>query len=231
MELLSTDAANINQEEIINNVVFSLSSSCLQILLWTAHKYLEHIVGNMPLIVPASAGSKLWCRSSPDSVCQQQRKTIDHITSPFGSLSAHDYLAWLALSQMSQNNLRGMCLFSRAKYRARSLIRGKSFGIVNCLQLKIVFLGIYEQSEIRAYFASSKSINLCLFAIYFFFLNHLQSPKYLGSWPINHSQSYSTYEQFSLLAFSFCNRVSLLKFPGNFSSVSESSFVFLLGYG
>lgn len=145
MELLSTDAVNMNQEDIINNVVFSLSSSCLQISLWTAHKYLEHIVGSMPLILLAFSGFKLWRWSSPDSVCQQQKKPIDHIPSPFGSLSAHDYLASLALSQMSPNNLQGMYLSSRAKYSSMSLIEGKSFGIMNCLQFKILFLGIYEQ--------------------------------------------------------------------------------------
>lgn len=145
MELLSTDAVNINQEDIINNVVLSLSSSCLQISLWTAHKYLEHIVGNMPLILLAFSGSKLWCWSSPDSVCQQQKKPIDHIASPFGSLSAHDYLASLALSQMSQNNLQEMYLSGRAKCITLSLIGGKSFGIMNCLQFKISFLGTNEQ--------------------------------------------------------------------------------------
>lgn len=145
MELLSTDAVNINQEDIINNVVFSLSSLCLQISLWTAHKYLEHIVGNMPLILLASSGSKLWRWSSTDSVCQQQKKPIDHSASPFGSLSAQDYLASLALSQMSQNNLQGMCLSSRAKCITMSLIGGKSFGIMNCLQFTILFFGINEQ--------------------------------------------------------------------------------------
>lgn len=148
MELLSTDAVNINQEDIINNVVFSLSSSCLQILLWTAHKYLEHIVGNMPLILLASSGSKLWRWSGPDSVCQQQKTPIDHIASAFGSLSAHDYLASLALSQMSQNNLQGMYLSSRAKYSSVSLIEGKLFGIMNCLELKFLFLGMYEQKTV-----------------------------------------------------------------------------------
>lgn len=147
MELLSTDAVNINQEDIINNVAFSLSSSCLQISLWTAHKYLEHIVGNMPLILLASSGSKLWRWSSTDSVCQQQKKPIDHNASPFGSLSAHDYLASLALSQMSQNNLQGMCLSRRAKCITMSLIGGKSFGIMNCLQFTILFFGINEQSK------------------------------------------------------------------------------------
>lgn len=147
MALLSTDAVNINQEDIVNNVVFSLSSSCLQILLWTAHKYLAHIVGNMPLILLACSGSKLWCCSSPDSVCQQQKKPIDHIASPFGSLSAHDYLASLALSQMSQNNLQGMYPSSRAKCITVSLIGGKSFEIMNCLQFKILFLGANEQSQ------------------------------------------------------------------------------------
>lgn len=147
MELLSTDAVNINQEDIINNVVFSLSSSCLQISLWTAHKYLEHIVGNMPLILLAFSGSKLWCWSSPDSVCQQQKKPIDHISSPFGSLSAHDYLASLALSQMSRNNLLGVYLSWKAKCMTMSLIGGKSFGIMNCLQFKILFLGMNEQPK------------------------------------------------------------------------------------
>lgn len=147
MKLLSTDAVNINQEDIINNVVFSLSSSCLQISLWAAHKYLEHIVGNMPLILLAFPGSKLWRWSSPDNVCQQQKKPIDHIASPFGSLSAHDYLASLALSQMSQNNLQGMYLSSRAKCITMSLIGGKSFGIMNCLQFEILFLGVNEQSQ------------------------------------------------------------------------------------
>lgn len=85
MELLSTDAVNINQEDIINNVVFSLSSLCLQISLWTAHKHLEHIVGNMPLILLALSGSKLWRCSSPDSVCQQQKKPIDHIRLPLAA--------------------------------------------------------------------------------------------------------------------------------------------------
>lgn len=108
-----------------------------------------------------------------------KRSLLITLLLPFGSLSAHDYLASLALSQMSQNNLQGMYLSSRAKYRAMSLIGGKSFGIMNCLQFKILFLGIYEQSKIKAYFASSKSIKLYSFAIYF--LNHLQSLKYLGS--------------------------------------------------
>ena len=40
---------------------------------------------------------------------------------------------------MSQNNLQGMCLSSRAKCITVSLIGGKSFGIMNCLQLKILF--------------------------------------------------------------------------------------------
>lgn len=148
MELLSTDAVNINQEDIINNVVFSLSSSCLQILLWTAHKYLEHIVGNMPLILLASSGSKLWRWSSPDSVCQQQKEPIDHIAPAFGSLSAHDYLASLALSQMSHNNLQGMYLSSRAKYSSVSFTEGKSFGIMNCLEFKFLFPGMYEQKTV-----------------------------------------------------------------------------------
>lgn len=147
MELLSTDAVNINQEDIINNVVFSLSSSCLQISLWKAHKYLEHIVGNTPLILLAFSGSKLWRWSSPDSVCQQQKTAIDHNASPFGSLSAHDYLASFALSQMSQNNLQRMYLSSRAKCITMSSIGGKSFGVMNCLQFKILFLVINEQSK------------------------------------------------------------------------------------
>lgn len=142
MELLSTDAVNINQKDIINNVVFSLSSSCLQILLWTAHKYLDHIVGNMPLILLAFSGSKLWCWSFPDTVCQQQKKPIDHFTFPFGSLSAHYYLASLALSQMSQNNLQEMYLSRRVKCITVRLIGSKSVGVINCLPFKILFCGI-----------------------------------------------------------------------------------------
>jgi hypothetical protein len=70
---------------------------------------------------------------------------IDHIASPFGNLSAHDYLASLALSQMSQNNLQGMYLSSKAKYSSVGLIEEKSLGIMNCLEFKFLFLGMYEQ--------------------------------------------------------------------------------------
>lgn len=101
----------------------------------------------MPLILLAFSGSKLWRWSSSDSVCQQQKKPIDHIASPFGSLSAHDYLASLALSQMSQNNLQGMYLSSRAKCITMSLIEEKSFGIMNYLQFKILFLGINKEPK------------------------------------------------------------------------------------
>lgn len=48
---------------------------------------------------------------------------------------------------MSQNDLQGMDLSGRAKHSSMSLIEGKSFGIMNCLQFKILLLGIYEQSN------------------------------------------------------------------------------------
>lgn len=184
MELLSTDAVNINQEDIINNVVFSLSSSCLQILLWTAHKYLEHIVGNMPLILLASPGSELWRWSSPDSVCQRQKLPIDHIASPFGNLSAHDYLASLALSQMSQNNLQGMYLSSKAKYSSVGLIEEKSLGIMNCLEFKFLFLGMYEQKTATFVWQALNTIT-CIHLQWFAW----RSAEFQVSWKLTHQSS------------------------------------------
>lgn len=50
---------------------------------------------------------------------------------------------------MSHNNLQGMYLSSRTKYSSVSLTEGKSFGIMNCLEFKFSFLGMYEQKTVE----------------------------------------------------------------------------------